>query len=47
MVGQASVGRREAKRKEQRREEVAHRALQQEKASVSSGVITEPGQNFN
>lgn len=26
---------------------VAHGALQQEKVSVSSGVITEPGQNFN
>lgn len=28
-------------------EEVVHRALQQQKASVSSGVITEADQNFN
>lgn len=31
----------------EREEEVVHRALQQQKASVSSGVITEAGQNFN
>lgn len=31
----------------EREEEAVHRALQQQKASVSSGVITEAGQNFN
>lgn len=37
----------EREEEEEKKEEVVHRALQQQKASVSSGVITEAGQNFN
>lgn len=35
------------KEEEEEEDEVVHRALQQQKASVSSGVITGAGQNFN
>lgn len=46
MEGQAS-GDRKGGGGGEREEEAVHRALQQQKASVSSGVITEAGQNFN
>lgn len=49
IYGGASIWGPERKGREIERveEEVVHRALQQQKASVSSGVITEAGQNFN